>query len=510
MRVVIRVDGDRRIGGGHVMRCLTLAAALDRHGHRVDFVMADPPDGMADRVRAAGFAVHGLPVGEVAADGHPPHAGWRRVATTVDGATTGRVVAEAGADWLVWDHYGLEADWVGRVRAAAPEVRVLAIDDLDDRALASDMALNQTRLSGDLACGAPATLGGPAYALLRPEFAALRDSALARRDGTVGRILVTPGMMDAAGLAPLVLDALETCEGPRVDVAMSAAAQSVAAVRARLRPGVTLTLDAGDMGARMRDADLCIGAGGMTSWERCCLGLPTVTITVADNQREAVAGLAEAGAVVPLTLEAARDLPTLRRAIAEGIARAQDLSEAAARLCDGRGADRVVRAMTGRLRPLERGDAATMLRWRNQPRIVAVTASQAPVDPEGHGPWLDRELARDDAIWRVWQEDGRDIGICGASAGPDGWAWSFYLGEESAPRGAGGRMCGAFLRLLATTPGVETVRATVRRENAASLRLHRRLGFAEVASDDPSVLAFALRTWDIRNRLRLPEGDPRR
>ncbi|SDY42301.1 UDP-2,4-diacetamido-2,4,6-trideoxy-beta-L-altropyranose hydrolase [Jannaschia faecimaris] len=508
MRVLIRVDGDRRIGGGHVMRCLTLADALTNTGHRVEFVMADASDGMADRVRSAGFEVHSLPVSTVASANAPPHAAWRRVDPEVDGMTTGKIAARTGADWLIWDHYGLDADWVAQVRGKAPDIRVLAIDDLDDRELASDLLLDQTRLAGELKFGAAAVLRGPGYALLRPEFATLRDIALTRRGGPVRRVLVTPGMMDAAGLAPLVLDALKDFDDLEVEVVMSADAQSAEAVRDHQRPGVTLTLDAIDMGERMVAADLCVGAGGMTSWERCCLGLPTVTVTVADNQRDAVAGLAEAGAIVPLSLEAARDPPTLRHAIQEGIDRAGDMSRKAAKLCDGRGAGRVVCALEARLRPLTLNDAEMMMSWRNQPRIVAVTSSQAPVTAEGHIPWLTQELTRDDARWCVWQEGGRDVGICGASGGPDGWTWSFYLGDEDAPQGAGGRMCGAFLRLLAETPGAETIRATVRHENTTSLRLHRRLGFAEVPSDDPSVLAFALKTWEVRQRLRLPQRGP--
>lgn len=508
MHVLIRVDGDQRIGGGHVMRCLTLANALSEADHTVEFIVADAPGGMADRVSHAGYLIHLLPVSTVAEAATPPHAGWRRVDPDIDAATTGALARQTGADWLVWDHYGLDADWIEQVRAHVPSLRILAIDDLDDRPLASDLLLDQTRLGGALTFDAPAMLRGPDYALLRPEFAALRGSALARRNDCVRRILITPGMMDAAGLAPLVLDVLEDFTDLQIDVVMSADAQSVGDVCSRLRPGVTLTLDARDMGERMMAADLCVGAGGMTSWERCCLGLPTITITVADNQVDVVAGLALAGAVIPLTLEDARDGQSLRAAIIEGMDRASELSRSAATLCDGLGATRVARAMSGTLRALTLDDAAMMMAWRNQPRVVAVSASQAPVEAEGHIAWLTRELGRKDAIWRVWQQDGRDIGICGANAGPDGWTWSFYIGDETAPRGSGGRMCGAFLRLLAQTPGVETVRAAVRPENMASLRLHERLGFAAVPSDDASVLAFAVKTWDIRDRLRLTPRGP--
>lgn len=506
MRVLIRVDGDQQIGGGHVMRCLTLADALCSAGHKVFFVMADATGNLAQVVRDAGHTVHLLETSTVPTATTPPHAYMLQVPPTADAVRTGELANLVNADWLVWDHYGLDANWVAAVRWVRPALRVLALDDLDDRPLASDMVLDQTRVNARTADHyAPVRLRGPSYALLRPEFRRLRETALARRGTPVHRILIAPGMMDAAGLAPLVLDALTSLPDLMAEVVMSAASQSVAAVRDRLGPNVILTLNATDMADRMMAADLCVGAGGMTSWERCCLGLPSVTIAVADNQRDAVAGLANAGAILRLTLAEAKDTDQLRDSIARAIKQASSLSANAARLCDGQGADRVVHAMTGQLRPLTQDDRQMMFDWRNSPRIIAVTQSQTGLDPAGHRNWLDRTLARDDAIWRVWSEGGRDVGICGAEGGSDGWVWSFYIGDEAAAPGAGARMCGAFLRLLSETEGVERVLATVRTENDVSVRLHLRLGFCEQPSDDPAVLAFACETWDVRQQLRLPE-----
>ena len=503
MRVVVRVDGDPRIGGGHVMRCLTLADALRERGAAVAFVTTDAPGGLASRIEAAGFGVHRLPVAAHVPPPAPPHAAWCRVPRDVDAAATGGIVRDRRADWLIWDHYGLDAEWVAGVRASNPGLRVLALDDLDDRPLASDMVLDQTRLGGVRAHPALSALAGPAHALLRPEFAALRPAALARRaDAALHTIAVHPGMMDAAGLAPAALDALAD-HPARVEVAMGSAAQSVAATRARTAPpNRCLVLDAPDMAARMAAADLCVGAAGMTAWERACLGLPTVTVAVADNQRAVVAALAEAGAVVPLSLEAARDPARLRDAVAAAWADRAALSARAAALCDGRGAARVAAALSGRLRPLVQADAATMLAWRNAPKVVAATPSARPVDPQGHPAWLARQLASG-ARWRVWVEDGRDRGIVGAQPG-EGWTWSFYAAPD-APRGAGHRMCAAFLREIAEADAAP-VHAVVRADNPASIRLHERLGFSRVPSADPALLAFRRLTWDIARDLRLPEA----
>ena len=171
------------------------------------------------------------------------------------------------------------------VRQTAQILRVLALDDLDDRPLGSDIVLDPAHIESEARkYSVPVMLHGPAYALLRPEFADLRKTALARRAGPVHRVLIAPGMMDAAGLAPLALEALKGT-GMQAEVVMGSMAQSVDRVRAMvaINPDWTLTLDATDMAARMTAADLCIGAGGGTSWERCCLGLPSVVVAAAGN-----------------------------------------------------------------------------------------------------------------------------------------------------------------------------------------------------------------------------------
>ncbi|MDF1619265.1 UDP-2,4-diacetamido-2,4,6-trideoxy-beta-L-altropyranose hydrolase [Pseudothioclava nitratireducens] len=510
MRLLIRVDGDGRIGGGHVMRCLTLAEGARALGHHVHFVMVDAPDTMAGRVRAAGYELTALP--EIAHNPAeaPAHAGWLRLPPDEDARLSATAAQTVSPDWIVLDHYGLDADWVATLRDAHPQARVLAIDDLDDRALAADLLLDQARLDPEPYRHPPlATLRGPAYALLRPEFAELREAALARRDGAITRVLIAPGMMDAAGLAPMCLRLL-AAEFPdlQAEVVMGSTSQSVEATRALVaaHPQFSLTLDAGDMAARMAQADLCIGAGGMTSWERCCLGLPTLAVAVADNQRKGVAQLAARGAVVPLSLEEARDQKTLAAALRQAIGSAAPQSHAATTICDGTGRDRVLGALSGAFRPLRADDATRLFEWRNQPRIRAISLTQDPLVWETHEAWVARTAARQDGLWRIYSENGCDIGFAGASIDSDGVArWSFYIGAEDAPEGAGGRMMAAFLRGLAERPDVKSIRAEVLSENAASVRLHERLGFArDPAQSTPAVLAFTRDPWDVRARLRLP------
>lgn len=491
MRLVIRADGGPQIGGGHIMRCLTLAGEAAARGHVVQFVVGAGP--MAARVRDAGFAVAELPAQAHMPEDQPPHAGWLAAPWQADAEFTARVVRDAQADWLIWDHYGLDGRWVRAARVAWPDMRVLVLDDLDDRDLASDLVLDPARMgSAARKHPVPAALDGPQFALLRPEFAALRPAALARRGGPVRRVLILPGMMDAAGLAPAALRALDGT-GLQAEVVMGSASQSVGEVQAMVagREGWTLTLDATDMAQRMVDADLCIGAGGGTAWERCCMGLPSVVVAVADNQVVGIDVLAKAGAVVPTSLDG------LAAALERALADAPALSAQAARLCDGQGAARVMDAIGARLRPVTASDTQQIFDWRNQPHIRAASHTQAPLVWQDHVAWAGRALQRKETFWRIYQEGGHDLGaVMVTNQGGGLCQWSFYIGAPDAPRGAGGRMLAMVLGELPAVTDALIIEGEVLEGNAASARLHQRLGFVQVPSGKEGVLVFRRQICD--------------
>lgn len=506
MRLLIRADGDARIGGGHVMRCLALAGAAQDQGHAVTFITALTPGHMADRIAEAGCKVIGLPPAPVEPDPDgPPHAHWLLAPWQADAALTADTIACLHPDWLIWDHYGLDARWVRAVRATTPALRVMAIDDLDDRELASDLVLDQTRISPDPRLNqALCKLSGSGYALLRPAFATARPTALARRGGPVRHVLVAPGLGDAAGLAPLALTALAGFPGLTVDVVMGHTSPSVPAAQdwTRTHPGARLHLDTPDMAGLMTMADLCIGAGGMSSWERCALGLPAVLVEVAANQQASIAGLVQAGAALGLTLAQAR-AGGLGPAIAQAITQAPAMTTQAAALCDGLGTGRVLGALSGVLRPMTGDDAAMLFDWRGQPKVRAASLNTDVVVWERHLIWLEQARKQTDGLRRIYAEDGIPLGHVNAVR-RDGnlWHWSFHIGPADAPKGVGGRMLAAYLHLLLQRPDMEGITAEVRHDNAPSLALHRALGFRQTG-EAAGVLDFTLDRCDVARRLGL-------
>ncbi len=311
-RILFVADAGPRVGGGHVMRSLTLARALRARG--ADCAFRAHPDG--DAVLAT-FA--------------PEMA-------RADGAD--------GFDAVVFDHYALDAMDHLAIADGRP---TLVIDDLADRPLSADIVLDagMARVPADYRGHVPEhceLLLGPSFAPVRDGFPALRDEALARRaeGGPVRRILVSLGLTDVGGITARAVERL--VGSAALDVVVGSGAPSLPALRelAAADPLTTLHVDTDQMPRLTAEADIAVGAGGSSSWERCTLGLPTLLLVLADNQTPAAVALAEAGAVVALDIAEFEDRfdAAAARIIAEDALRRR-LSAAAARICDGHGAGRV-------------------------------------------------------------------------------------------------------------------------------------------------------------------------
>jgi UDP-2,4-diacetamido-2,4,6-trideoxy-beta-L-altropyranose hydrolase len=335
------------------MRCLTLANALSDAGTTVSFVAAAMPNALAERIRSADHALKLIPPStEMQREGdrweEPP---LSADAQLEDAKTTGEAVGTT--DWIVVDHYLLDATWHSAARGFGG--RVFVIDDLANRPYDCDILLDQTfgRLAEDYRELVPAgakILAGATYALLRPEFARERPAALERRQagGPVRRILVSMGTADPGGITARIVDQVLTA-APQcaVDAVLGPQATSLDQVRklAETHSTVSVHVDSERMAELMRDADLAIGAAGSTSWERCCLGLPAIVFAVADNQRLGAENLELAGAA--LLANSPDDVPELLRRLEDEPSRASMIAAAAA-ITDGLGAQEVAEIIAGR------------------------------------------------------------------------------------------------------------------------------------------------------------------
>lgn len=357
LEIGLRADASLDIGTGHVMRCLTLADELRRQGAVCRFICREHPGHLIGHIRERGFDVLALtgavsseaPASRTATD----YAAWLGTDQATDAAQTRQALGEVRLDWLVVDHYALDEHWERLMRPAARHI--LAIDDLANRRHDVEVLLDQNlgRTARDYADLLPTTsalLAGPRYALLRPEFAALREQSLRRRSPVrVRQLLVTLGGVDKDNLTLLVLEVLAASELPadcRIVVVTGAGAPGLQAVRDfadRMSGRIELRVNEKNIAALMAVSDAAIGAAGGTAWERCCLGLPTLVLMMAENQRAGALALQASGAA--LLADVGLPLAEGLRAQLPGLLDPQRLSQmhsACVSVVDGAGTRRVV------------------------------------------------------------------------------------------------------------------------------------------------------------------------
>ncbi|MDO3377979.1 UDP-2,4-diacetamido-2,4,6-trideoxy-beta-L-altropyranose hydrolase [Geoalkalibacter halelectricus] len=312
MRIAIRADSSTRIGSGHIMRCLALAEALRREGARVVFLCREEAGHLGEEIARRGFELVWVDdSGQNDPAGHP-------------------VRMAGGIDLLIVDHYALGHTWEEAMRPFARAIMV--IDDLADRPHDCDLLLDQNLLPEmerrykKLVPDGCRLLLGLAYALLREEF--YTAAATAKERNQINHLLIFFGGGDPDNLTGRALGELESLS-VTADIVIGGGNPHRRDLEARCRDKSdrwTLHVQTDRMAELMARADLALGAGGSTHWERCLLGLPALVVTVADNQVATTRLLHQKGACRWLgTIE---DLPVgaFREAISDLLAHPQQLS----------------------------------------------------------------------------------------------------------------------------------------------------------------------------------------
>jgi UDP-2,4-diacetamido-2,4,6-trideoxy-beta-L-altropyranose hydrolase len=363
-KILFRVDASLRIGTGHVMRCLTLADALRAEGAQCIFICREHPGNFIAQIRQRDFSVHVIPLGtdkhatdERAVEYASTYESWLGVDWVTDAEQSIVSAGETAIDWLIVDHYALDARWERVLRPLCRKLMV--IDDLANRQHDCDLLLDQNlgREASDysqLVPDACKVLAGPNYALLRPEFPALRENSLTRRSTNpqLKHILISMGGVDQADATGKALEALMECSLPadlRITVVMGEHApwlHRVKLIASRVTHPMEVKVNVRNMAQLMAQSDLAIGAAGGTSWERCCLGLPAIVVVLADNQRDGGHALEQRGCVK--LIDQLTDLPYVIREMLADTASPHvlsRLSQSSSNITDGNGTIRVREAM---------------------------------------------------------------------------------------------------------------------------------------------------------------------
>ncbi len=492
MKAAIRADASSVIGSGHVMRCKTLADTLRGLGVEVRFICREHAGNLISLLRAANYRTAVLPAPAAWRAGsdavEADYAAWVGAEQSVDAEQTLEALRDFNPDWLVVDHYGLDATWESLVR---PQVgHIFTIDDLANRHHDCDLLLDQNffavmenRYAGLIPHQARQLLG-PRFALLRPEFERAR-ATLRKRDGTVRRVLVFFGGVDRTEETGKVLEALHNCPDIALDVVVGGANPRADAIEAQCggEGKVTFHRQVSNMADLMTAADFSFGAGGTSHWERCCLGLPAAVTVVAPNQSDTTRDLAERG-VVLMSGFGARISVSRYRSILDTLTSEQLLAmqSAALALVDGRGAERVALSLCLEPVVLRRAGAEDAVRawsWRNHPSTRRQSSDPRTVTLPEHIVWWKNSLENPGRVLLIGSQSGVEVGVLRYDNGGQGRAVaSIYVDPALHGLGLGVSLLKAGQEWLAAhQPEVREIEAVILPDNVPSQRAFAKAGF---------------------------------
>ena len=489
MNIAFRVDANQYLGTGHLIRCLVVAKALAKRGHAVVMVCRRLEDSLAALIRQANIDF-------VSFAGDAELLSLCDRAQRADAISTQKALPNQPWDAVVVDHYFIDARWESLMRASVG--LIVVIDDLANRSHDCDILLDQNTLPIDdsrYAGKVPAScvqLLGSRYVLLADSFAQKRPQKLPSRT-RVNNILVSFGGVDAANYTHCTLCALSNLHLQDVTVTTAVGAANPhrqAIVDYCQQHRFDCHIQTQSMADLMQRADMAVGAGGVSVWERCCLGLPTIALCSADNQREQLCAAASQGLLMTfdvatnqasliqqlqLHIEALYHNPQLR----------QHIAESAHRALDGRGVERLVKAILKHqppridMRAAKTSDAEKTWHWRNHPDTVANSLSPKTIVLNEHIRWWVNSLHSPQRALLIVQCDGEDIGVLrydidGATA-----TVSIYLGSEWQNRGfASIALQTGKEWLLLHHPHVSLICACIKADNKASIAAFQKAGFA--------------------------------
>ena len=511
MRVAFRTDASIDIGNGHVMRCLALASELRERGSTCIFVCRLHEGNLVENIKKIGFDVVALPTAlstETKTPGYDPRIGenWE-----TDAAQT---VAAIGSDidWMVVDHYAIGVEWEVFVKRSCRQV--LVIDDLANRPHYADRLLDQNvgRTPGDYSNLVPnkcSVLAGPQYALLRNEFGARREASLQRHRLGLRHILINMGGVDQHNASAAILHDLTSCKLPEkvmITVVLGPYAPHIDNViqLAKMMPWSTKVLiDVEDMAALMEDCDLAIGACGSSALERCCVGLPSIIIPIADNQIAGAQALAASGSAILASLDPFEP-SSVKNAITQFLNSEvlQSASLSCASITDGSGTKNLAALMldetTPRLRPMRESDLDQVLVWRNTLEIRRCMIHSEEISPQVHADWFKRQRDNPDRALLIAEAKGHPFGFVQftgiqTSSSPE---WGFYV-APGAPKGSGNLLGRLALEYAFNTLGLHCIAGRSLPENQNSIRFHKKFGFRLQEDNDARAGTTVLISFEL-------------
>lgn len=330
--IFIRADANEKIGTGHVMRCLSIARAFIASGHNVLFITADH---RGDRlINSAGFS-------SVCMDTE-----W----TKMEQESIRDLLIKFQPNLLLVDSYFVSEEYF---KSISQLTRIVYIDDINANVWDVDYLINYNIYGTVLDYTAydqrkTKLLLGPIYTPLRPEFQNIPFHSIKH----VTDVMISTGGADPEGISEKLISSICTeWKDIRFHFVIGALNPGLERIKRQAKPNMVLHINEKNISRLMQSCDIAISAAGMTLYELCATGTPTITYSLADNQLIAAEEF-EKKSIMTYAGDCRRNenfLINLKEKLHELInddSKRQLLSEKMQTLVDGRGAERLARSLS--------------------------------------------------------------------------------------------------------------------------------------------------------------------
>lgn len=494
--ILFRVDSSENIGSGHVMRCLTLADTLKEQGAKIIFICRDHKGNIIDCIETKGHKVFRLPAPSSPKNNLDwnQHASWLGISWDQDVHETINLLEtlEWKPDLLIVDHYALDNNWELALRPFVDTIMV--IDDLADRRHDCDFLLDQNFFDNlekryeDLISDRCLKLLGPSYSLLRPEFRETRVRKR-KRHTNIKTIFIFFGGVDSTNETNKALKALLSIERHEifVDVVVGEKNQHKSHIQALCKdfPNITFHSHIDNMYELMSRADLAIGAGGTTTWERFCLGIPSIVIAIADNQKETARYCCRCGCHIYIgdSSEVSRsDISAAIKTALQAPFLLEHMAEQAENLVDGKGTLRVVQSLVPPrivLRPATSSDCHDIYNWRNAEETRLQIFNSEIIPFEVHQHWFEKSLEDENCILLIGEINDEPLGVLRFDLIGLEALVSVYLVPGQKTMGTGSQLIQAGSNWLRENrPDITKINAEIISANVASRKAFQKAGYS--------------------------------
>jgi len=487
--IIFRVDASHDIGTGHLMRCLCLADAFVKQGYSCRFLSRYIPEYLEDKVKNKGHELLILPLIQKDQLDDLQYSRWLGVSQSSDAKATLNAISDINVDWLVIDHYGIDHRWEKQLRQVSPKIMV--IDDLANRKHDCDVLLDQNfhdKNSERYASLVPEhcrLMLGPKFSILRDEFWHQRTK-LRIRNGDVKRVLIYFGGFDNSNFTLLALQSIIKLNNKKiiVDVVVGKEHSHLKEITDFCQKAdYKLHLQVDNIAELMALADLSIGAGGISTWERCCLGLPTIAFCTAENQKSQLIYAALNGLLYnPNFLH--DKISELLIHIASCINNPlllKFISTKAMEAVDGKGVSRIIRKLeltSLSLRLATAEDSEQIYQWRNLPHVRNFSKDPKIITKEIHQKWYLTTLEDSKIKLLIGESNSIPVGVIRFDIGDNNTLISIYLiSLEYSPVSGAQLLNAAEKWLFENQPNISFIYADILDENIASKKMFESAGY---------------------------------